>query len=107
MGMRLHFHHPALARTFRTRWWPRFALAGIALTVAGITVLSGAAQAGAALVGIAVFSFAVLQGLVVHQRDPVDGQLGRDLMILARASCIGSLREPPVPPGAGPGTAAG
>jgi hypothetical protein len=107
MGLRLHLHHPALARTFRTRWWPRFALAGVALTVVGVTALGGAAQAGVALLGIAAFSFAVLQGLGVHQRDPVDGQLGRDLMILAKASCIGSLREPPVPPGAGPGTAAG
>jgi hypothetical protein len=107
MGMRLHLHHPGLTRTFRIRWWPRFALIGVVLTIAGVTVLGGAAQAAAALLGIAVFSFAVLHGLGVHQRDPVDGQLGRDLMILARASCIGSLREPPVPPGAGPGTAAG
>jgi hypothetical protein len=42
MGLRLHLHHPALARTFRTRWWPRFALAGVALTVVGVTALGGA-----------------------------------------------------------------
>jgi hypothetical protein len=107
MGMRLRYHHPGLARTFRIHWWPRFALAGVVLAIVGVTTLGGAAQAGTVLLGIAAFSFAVLQGLGVHQRDPVDGQLGRDLMILARASCIGSLREPPVPPGSGPGTAAG
>jgi hypothetical protein len=107
MGMRLHFQHLDLARAFRTHWWPRFTLAGLVLAIAGVTTLGGAAQAGTVLLGIAVFTFAVLQGLGLHQRDPVDAQLGRDLMILAGASCIGSLREPPVPPGGGPGTAAG
>jgi hypothetical protein len=107
MGMRLHLQHLGLARTFRTHWWPRFALAGVVLAIAGVTTLGGAAQAAAVLLGIAVFSFALLQGLGVHQRDPVDAQLGRDQMVLAGASCIGSVREPPVPPGAGPGTAAG
>ena len=107
MGMQLHLPHLGLARTFRTHWWPRFALAGLVLAIVGVTTLGGAAQAGAVLLGIAAFTFALLQGLGLHQRDPVDAQLGRDLMILAGASCVGSLREPPVPPGGGPGTEAG
>ncbi|HEX3958090.1 MAG TPA: hypothetical protein VHZ03_15860 [Trebonia sp.] len=106
MGMQLRLHHPGLARTFRTHWWPRFALAGVVLAIAGVTAFGGAAQAGAVLLGIAVFSFALLHGLGVHQRDPVDAQLGRDQMVLAGASCVGSLREPPVPPGGGPGSTA-
>jgi hypothetical protein len=97
-----------LARTLRARLWPRFALAGGVLAIAGVTMLSGGAQGGAVLGGIAVFAFAVLQGLGVHQRDAVDGQLGRDQMVLAGSSCVGSRREPPVPAGGGgPGFAAG
>lgn len=96
-----------LARTLRTHWWPRFALAGAILAVVGITMLSGGAQGSAVLIGIAVFAFAVLQGLGVHHRDPVDGQLGSDQMVLAGSSCVGSRREPPVPAGGGgPGFAA-
>jgi len=98
----------SLARTLRTQLWPRFALAGVVLAVVGITMLSGGAQGGAVLVGIAVVAFAVLQGLGVHHRDPVDGQLGSDQMVLAGSSCVGSRREPPVPAGGGgPGFAAG
>jgi hypothetical protein len=97
-----------LVRTLRTRWWPRFALVGAVLAIAGVTLLSGGAQGGAVLGGIAVFAFAVLQGLGVHHRDPVDGQLGSDQMVLAGSSCVGSRREPPVPAGGGgPGLAAG
>jgi hypothetical protein len=97
-----------LPRTLRTHWWPRFALAGAVLAVVGVTMLSGGAQGGAVLIGIGIFAFAVLQGLGVHHRDPVDGQLGRDQMILAGSSCVGSRREPPVPAGGGgPGFAAG
>jgi hypothetical protein len=96
-----------LARTLRTRLWPRFALAGGVLAIVGVTVLSGGAQGGAVLGGIAVFAFAVLQGLGVHQRDAVDGQLGSDQMVLAGSSCVGSRHEPPVPAGGGgPGFAA-
>jgi hypothetical protein len=92
----------------RTRLWPRFALVGVVLVVVGVTMLSAGAQGGAVLIGIAVFAFAVLQGLGVHHRDPVDGQLGSDQMVLAGSSCVGSRREPPVPAGGGgPGFAAG
>jgi hypothetical protein len=88
----------------RTRWWPRFTLAGAVLAVIGATVLSGATQAWVALVGITVFLFALLTGLGVHDRDPVRVQEGRYLTTLGRSSEIGSPRESPVPPGEnGPG----
>jgi hypothetical protein len=93
-----------LMRSARARSWPRWALGGVALTVVGVTLLSGAAQAGVALVGITVFLVALLTGLGVHDRGPVRVQEGRDLMTQARSSEIGSRREPPVPPSEnGPG----
>jgi hypothetical protein len=93
-----------LARTLRTRWWPRFALTGVILAVVGVTLLSGTAQAGVALLGITVFIFAVAHGLGVHNRDPVDVEEGHYQMTLGRSSEIGSRREPPVPSGEnGPG----
>ena len=118
MGVRLRHRDPAtpaatavpatktagLARTLRTRWWPRYALAGAVLAVVGVTLLGGAAQALVALLGITVFLFAVAHGLGVHNRDPVDVEQGRYQMTLERSSEIGSGREPPVPPGEnGPG----
>jgi hypothetical protein len=121
MGMRLRHQHPVtpgstavpaaktshaagLARTLRTRWWPRCALAGAILAVVGVTLLSGAAQALAALLGVTVFLFAVAHGLRVHDRDPVRAEQGRSQLTLGRSSEIGSRREPPVPPGErGPG----
>ena len=77
-GMRLHRRDPvvlgtpaapaargtcgsSIARTLRTAWWPRFAVAGVVLTVIGATLLSGAAQALVALGGAVVFVFAVTQ----------------------------------------------
>jgi len=96
-------HGAALARTLRTRWWPRFALAGVVLAVVGVTLLSGAAQAGVALLGVTVFLVALLQGLGVNARTPVDVQEGRDRMTLGKSSVFGSRREPPVPPGGGSG----
>jgi hypothetical protein len=121
MGMRLRHQHPVtpgstavpaaktshaagLARTLRTRWWPRCALAAAILAVVGLTLLSGAAQALVALLGITVFLFTVAHGLGVHDRDPVRAEEGRHQMTLGRSSEIGSRREPPVPPGeSGPG----
>ena len=64
--MRLHRRDPVLAstpagpaaqetrgssilRTLRTAWWPRFLVAGVILTVVGVTLLSGTAQAVVAL----------------------------------------------------------
>ena len=70
-----------LARTLRTRWWPRFLLAGALLVVVGATVLSGVVQAwvvGSGALIIFVTSFWLLS------LSPEDYQ-----------------REPPLPPGAG------
>jgi hypothetical protein len=97
-------HLTGLARTLRTRWWPRIALAGVVPTVIGATLLKGAAQAGIALLGARVFLFALLDGLGVHYRDPVNAEQGRYQMTLGRSSEIGTRRETPAPPGDnGPG----
>ena len=47
-------HGARLAHILRTRWWPRFALAGVVLAVIGVTLLSGAAQALVTLLGMTV-----------------------------------------------------
>jgi hypothetical protein len=70
-----------LTRTLRTRWWPRFLLAGALLVVIGATVLSGVVQAwvvGSGALIIFVTSFWLLS------LSPDDAR-----------------REPPLPPGAG------
>jgi hypothetical protein len=71
-----------LTRTLRTRWWPRFLLAGALLVVVvGATVLSGVVQAwvvGSGAVIIFITSFWLLS------LSPDDYR-----------------REPPLPPGAG------
>jgi hypothetical protein len=76
--------HPGaarLARTLRTRWWPRFLLAGVLLVVAGVTLLSGAAAAWVAGAGAAIIFVIGLRSLSTSPAD--------------------SRREPPMPPGAG------
>ena len=70
-----------LTRTLRTRWWPRFVLAGALLVVVGATLLSGVVQAwvvGSGAVIIFVTSFWLLS------LSPDDYR-----------------REPPLPPEAG------
>lgn len=70
-----------LARTLRTRWWPRFLLAGALLIVVGATLLSGVVQAwvvGSGAVTVFVSSFWLLSLSPDEYR-----------------------REPPMPPGAG------
>jgi len=70
-----------LTRTLRTRWWPRFLLAGALLVVVGATLLSGVVQAwvvGSGVLIIFVTSFWLLS------LSPDDAR-----------------REPPMPPGAG------
>ena len=58
-----------------TAWWPRFAVAGVVLTVIGVTLLSGAAQALplalAGFGGAVVFVFAVTWGLRRKSWDQV------------------------------------
>jgi hypothetical protein len=70
-----------MMRTLRTRWWPRFLLAGALLVVVGATLLSGVVQAwvvGSGALIIFVTSFWLLS------LSPDDYR-----------------REPPMPPGAG------
>lgn len=52
-----------IVRAVRTRWWPRFLLAGVVLVVVGVTLLSGAARAVAVIVGVPVCLFAMVRGL--------------------------------------------
>jgi hypothetical protein len=115
MGMRRRHQNPAvpgtsavpaprmsrgavITRTLRTRWWPRFLLAGALLAVIGITLLSSAAQDVAVLAGVLVFLFALLQGMGASNRTPTDLQRSRDRLTILKSSSIGSRREPPVPP---------
>jgi uncharacterized membrane protein YphA (DoxX/SURF4 family) len=50
-----------LARTLRTRWWPRFLLAGVLLVIAGVTLLTGMAAAWAGIAGAAIITVAVFR----------------------------------------------
>ena len=68
-----------MVRAVRTRWWPRFLLAGVVLAVAGVALFSGAAQFALAVLGVSVAGFSVVRGL-----DSDDYY----------------RHEPPVPPGA-------
>jgi hypothetical protein len=70
-----------VARTLRTRWWPRFLVAGVLLVVTGATLLSGAAEAWVVLAGALVLLFVGFNSL---SKSPADYK-----------------REPPMPPGAG------
>ena len=72
-----------LARTLRTRWWPRFLLAGVLLIIISATVLTGSAAAWVGISGAAVISVAVFRGATMTPDD--------------------YRREPPVPPGGGGG----
>jgi len=70
-----------IARTLRTRWWPRFLVVGVVLVVVGVALLSGTAQAIVGLLGALTFVFAATQGFMGKSWD-------RD-----------RRREGPVPPG--------
>jgi hypothetical protein len=69
-----------VARTLRTRWWPRFLLAGVLLVVVGATLLSGAAEAWVVLAGALILLFVGFSSLSMSPTD--------------------YKREPPIPPGA-------
>jgi len=43
-----------LARTLRTRWWPRFLLAGVLVVLVGATLISGAAAPWVIFAGAAI-----------------------------------------------------
>ena len=70
-----------LVRMLRTRWWPRFLLAGVLLVVVGVTLLSGAAKAWVVGAGAAVIYVIGLRSLSMTPAE--------------------YRREPPMPPGAG------
>jgi len=70
-----------LARTLRTRWWPRFLLAGVLLVIISATLLTGAAAAWVGISGAAVITVAVFRAASMTPDD--------------------HRREPPVPPGSG------
>jgi O-antigen/teichoic acid export membrane protein len=70
-----------LAWALRTRWWPRFLLAGGLLVVIGTTLLGGAAGAWVAGAGGAII---FISAFWLLSMSPADYR-----------------REPPVPPGAG------
>ena len=70
-----------IARTLRTRWWPRFLVVGVVLVVVGVALLSGTAQGIVVLLGALTFVFAATQGFMGKSWD-------RD-----------RRREGPVPPG--------
>jgi hypothetical protein len=59
----------AIARTLRTRWWPRFLVAGVVLAVLGVTLLSGTAQVIVVLLGALTFVSAAAQGLMGKSWD--------------------------------------
>jgi hypothetical protein len=69
-----------LARTLRTRWWPRFLLTGGLLVVIGTTLLSGAAEAWVVGAGAAIIFIIALSLLSMSPAD--------------------YRREGPMPPGA-------
>ena len=54
-----------LARTLRTRWWPRFLPTGVLLIILSATLLSGAAAAYVGLSGAAIFTVAVFRAASV------------------------------------------
>jgi hypothetical protein len=73
-----------LARTLRTRWWPRFLLVGVLTVVVGATVVGGAAGIWVVGAGAAII-FVIACWLLSLTPDEYG-------------------REPPVPPGAPGGT---
>ncbi len=87
-----------LARTLRTRWWPRFLLIGALLAVVGVTLLSGVAQDVMAPLGVLICLIAVLQAVGADNRSPTDLQKSRFGMTLLKASSFGSRRDSPPPP---------
>lgn len=73
----------SIAQTLRTRWWPRFLVAGVILVIVGVTLLSGTAQGLVTLGGAVVAAFAAVRGWQAKSWDQ------------------DRRREPPVPPGSG------
>src|SRR5262249_57362966 len=71
-----HRRTARLTRTLRTRWWPRFLLAGALLVIVSVTLLSGAAAAwvgisGAAIITVTVFRAASMKPDEYRYEPPV------------------------------------
>src|SRR5262249_33693663 len=66
-----------LARTLRTRWWPRFLLAGLLLVIIRATLLTRPAAAGVGISGVAVIIVAILRAASMtadeYRREPPVG----------------------------------
>ena len=71
-----------LARTLRTRWWPRFLLTGVLVVVIGATLVSGAAAPWVIFGGAAIIFISLFWSLSMSPAD--------------------YRREAPTQPGAGP-----
>jgi hypothetical protein len=71
-----------LARTLKTRWWPRVLAAGTLLVIIGATTLSGAAEVWVVAAGAAFIVALAIKSLSMSPND--------------------YSREPPMPPGAPP-----
>ena len=87
-----------LARTLRTRWWPRFLLIGALLAVVGITLLGGVAQDVTVPLGVLIVLVAVLQAVGAGNPTPTDVEKSRFVMTLLKASSFGSRRGLAPPP---------
>jgi hypothetical protein len=69
-----------LARTLRTRWWPKFLLTGVLVVVIGATLVSGGAAPWVIFAGAAISFISLFWSLSMSPAD--------------------YRREPPMPPGA-------
>ena len=58
-----------LARTLRTRWWPRFLPTGVLLIILSATLLSGAVAAYIGLSGAAIITVAVFRAASMKPED--------------------------------------
>ena len=58
-----------MARTLRTRWWPRFLLTGVLLVILGATLLSGAVAAYVGLSGAAIITVAIFRAASMKPED--------------------------------------
>ena len=79
-----------LARTLRTRWWPRFLLIGAVLAVVGITLLSGVAQDVTVPLGVLIVLVAALKAMGADNLTPTDLEKSRVRMTLLKTSSLGS-----------------
>ncbi|SRR5258708_24861332 len=68
-GKPAHRRAARLARTLRTRWWPRFLLAGALLVAVGATLLSGMAETVIVGFGALIIFIIFLRSLSMSDAD--------------------------------------